>query len=866
MLNMTLILSAEGRFSFSFPVLREHKSFISMIRTFFFLFVMLSLGLTLGAQTTTPIIDYTDDPKSFEIGGIKLEGATYSDANTLIAVTGLRVGGKITLPGEDISRALKSLWKLKLFADVQILEEKRIGDIVFLLITVVERPRFARHTFRGVKKSYHDDLNEIVNKYLIKGTIISENSLASCRQALGEYFIEKGYLDVKVTVEEEADDHLVHAVKLAFNIDRGKKIRIASITFSGNDHVKPAKLRKQMKETKHRWKIFTASKLIRPKYEEDKKKVIAYYNTLGYRDSRILRDSVWRDKNGRVRIHMDISEGNVYYFRNITWRGNYIFDEATLSRVLGIEKGDIYNEEQLQSRLTFSMEGRDVSSLYMDDGYLFFQATPVEVAIDGDSIDLELRLYEGPQATIDRVTINGNDRTHEHVIRRELRTVPGAKFSRSDIIRSQRQIINLGYFNQEALGINRPVNPQRGTVDIEYTVEEKPADQLELSAGWGGVNQGVIGTLGVSFNNFSMRNIFHPEAWHPLPQGDGQRLSLRAQRGSRFFQSYNASFTEPWLGGKKPRNFTVAAFFNSVSNGLTRSAESYSGLDILNITASLGTRLQWPDDNFVFTSALSLQTLNLNNYSRFFLDDGSTISTGSYNNLHVKLTLARNSIVDPTFPRSGSLVQLTAQITPPYSLFQPDKDYSSLSSQEKFRFLEYHKIRATAEWYTPLVGKLTLRTAAKFGFLGNYNSKIGTVPFERFEVGGAGLANQGAFFIGNELISSRGYDVADLPANNQGYGTVFNKYTMELRYPISLNPASTIFVLGFVEGTNSWRTFREYSPFDLKRSAGLGLRVFLPMFGLLGFDYGFGFDKNLRPGSKWSEYGQFNFIIGFEPD
>lgn len=855
-----------GRF-WAFPSVLS-KSLISFPRMRLFLTgsIFFWLLTTLTAQVDPPVMDYTEDPRSYEIGGIRVEGATYSDEATLIAVSGLRVGGKVTLPGEDISRALKALWKLKLFTDVQILEEKRIGDILFLVVKVAERPRFARHTFRKVKKSYHEDLNEIVNKYLLKGTIITENSLVSCQNALRQHFVDKGFLDASVTVEEEPDPQLINAVRLAFTIERGDKVRIAAITFSGNDHVKPAKLRKQMKETKHRWKLFSSSKLIQAKYEEDKLKVIQYYNTLGYRDAQIVRDSVWRDENGRVRIHMDITEGNVYYFRNITWRGNYIFDEATLNRVLQIDKGEIYNEELLRSRLTFSMDGRDVSSLYMDDGYLFFQANPVEVAIDGDSIDLEIRLYEGPQATIDRVIIQGNDRTHEHVVRRELRTVPGGKFSRSDIIRSQRQIINLGYFNQENLGINTPVNPQRGTVDIEYTVEEKPADQLELSAGWGGLNQGLIGTLGVSFNNFSMRNIFNPEAWHPLPQGDGQRFSIRAQRGSRFFQSYNMSFTEPWLGGKKPRNFTVAAFFNSVGNGLSRRAAGYSGLDIFNLTASIGTRLRWPDDNFVFTTALNFQTLDLNNYSRFFLDDGSTIDAGSFNNFHVKLTLARNSIVDPTFPRSGSLVQLSAQLTPPYSMFSPGKDYGELSAREKFRWLEYHKIRATAEWYTPLVEKLTLRTAAKFGFLGNYNSRIGTIPFERFELGGAGLANQGAFFIGNELISMRGYEVGDLPANNRGYGAVFNKFTMEVRYPISLNPASTIFVLAFAEGGNSWRSFREYSPFDLRRSAGAGLRVFLPMFGLLGFDYGFGIDKNLPAGSKLTSYGQFNFIIGFEPD
>ena len=439
-----------------------------------------------NAQEDLKTIDYTDDPKELEVGGIRITGANNTDANALTAVSGLRVGSKITLPGDHISRALKALWKLKLFTDVQIVEEKRIGDVIFLEIIVTERARFARHTFRGVKKSHHDDLNEIVNKYLVKGTIITENNRVSCQNALKEYYIEKGYLDTKVDVLEEKDEQLVNAIKLIFDIDRGDRIKIAKISFDGNTAIKDRKLRKQMKETKHRWKIFTSSKLIADEYEADKLKIIAYYNSQGYRDARIIQDSVWRDKHGRVRIHMDIFEGNIYYFRNITWRGNYIYDNATLTRVLQISKGDVFNSELLDSRLTFSMDGADVSSLYMDDGYLFFQADPVETSIVGDSIDLEMRIFEGPQATIDKVVINGNDRTHEHVIRREVFTRPGQKFSRSDIIRSQRQIIGLGYFNQETLGIDTPVNPDRGTVDIIYTVEEKPSDQLELSAGWGG--------------------------------------------------------------------------------------------------------------------------------------------------------------------------------------------------------------------------------------------------------------------------------------------------------------------------------------------------------------------------------------------
>ena len=816
----------------------------------------------------TGIFDYSE-PKDYEIGGVTVVGANYSDDNAIISIAGFKVGDKIRVPGNAIGKAIKSLWKLRLFTDVQIYKTKTIGDVLFLEIAVQERPRLSRHSFKGAKKSNHDDLNEEVNKHLLKGGIITENVKLNAKEAIEDYYVGKGFLDAKVSIDEIPDNKKVNSVRLVFNIDRGERIKIKDISFTGNQNAKSRKLRNLLENTRRKKRIFASSKLIQADYKEDKKKIIAYYNTIGFRDARILGDSIWRNDKGELMVNINIEEGNRYFFRNISWKGNSIYDTQTLTDVLGIGKGEVYNQELLETRLRFSQDGRDVSTLYMDNGYLFFQVDPIEVAIVEDSIDLEIRIFEGPQATIDKVVIKGNDRTHEHVIRRELRTRPGQKFSRSDIIRSQREIINLGYFNPEALGIDTPVNPQRGTVDIVYDVEEKPSDQLELSAGWGG-NRRVIGTLGVSFNNFSLRNIFKKETWSPLPQGDGQRLSLRAQTNGQFYQSYNISFTEPWLGGKKPTSFTVAGFYNRFAFG-QKNTSSYQRFDIWQGSLSLGTRLKWPDDNFISSTQLNIQTLTLNNWLQglFRTDNGDVVASGRFNNFSIKQTIARSSINDPIFPRNGSKLQLEGQFTLPYSLFN-NKDYSDLPPEEKFQYLEYHKWRFTAEWYSQIVGKLTLKAAAKIGILGFYNRDIGTSPFERFQLGGDGINNQQFGFAGVDIISMRGYEIEDLPANANPNGggsvatPVFDKFTLELRYPLSLNPSSTIYVLAFVEGGNSWRSIRDFNPFEVKRSTGLGLRVFLPMFGVLGFDYGIGFDK---PGPKTFEnMGNFNIVLGFEPE
>ena len=850
--------------------IQKRRACLSVRGAMFALSILFSGVLHAQQVDSMEIMDYSN-PKEYEIGGVRVVGNLYSDANAVSSISGLKVGSTIQIPGPEIPRALRALWKLRLYTDVRIVKEKTIGDVVFLEIRVQERPRLSNHTYEGVSKGHQDDLNEEISIFVSKGGIVTDNLKVGSCNAIERYFAGKGYHDAKATVREEPDTSRMNSVRLVFEVDRGERVKISDIDIVGNVQVKDDKLVRKMKKTKEKTRIFASSKLIQSDYEKDKQELIKYYNTIGYRDARILGDSIWRDEKGFLRLALKVNEGNPYYFRKLIWKGNSIYDTSTLNQVLGIKTGDIYNQELLDTRLKFSQEGRDVSTLYMDNGYLFFQVTPVEVAIEGDSIDLELRIFEGPQASIDKVVVTGNDRTHEHVIRRELRTLPAEKFSRSDIIRSQREIVNLGYFNQENLGINTPVNPERGTVDIEYDVEEKPSDQLELSAGWGGFRR-VIGTLGVSFNNFSTRNIFNKSAWRPLPMGDGQRVSIRGQTNGDFFQSYNVSFTEPWLGGRKPNSFSVAGFYNRFAYGYFLSPnDEKQSFNILQGSISLGTRLKWPDDNFVSSTAINLQTLRLDNWTQglFTSSDGTVVSQGDYFNYSIRQTLSRSTVSDPIFPKSGSNISLAVQLTPPYSLFNPGKDYSELSVQQRFRFLEYHKWQIDADWFATLTGKFVLKAAAKIGMLGYYNKSIGTAPFERFQLGGDGINNRQFGFAGVDIISMRGYEINQIEANLSASGStiatpIFSKYTVELRYPLSLNPSSSIYLLTFMQGGNAWRSFRDFNPFDLKRSAGFGMRVFLPMFGVLGFDYGIGFDK---PGERSiRNLGDFNIVLGFEPE
>lgn len=832
--------------------------------------MLLPMSLLAQNRDSLAVADYST-PANFEIGGVRVTGAQFSDANAITSISGLKVGDKIRIPGPIVPKAIKALLHLRLFTNVQIIQEKTIGDVIFLEIQVQERPRLSLYSYKGVGKGQHETLNEIVNQHITKGGIVTDNMKSNASRALEKNFIKKGWLDVNVDVKETPDTARLNSVKLLFDINLEDKVKIKDISFVGVTNVKEKKLLKKMDKTKEKKRFLAGSKFIGDEYEGDKKDVIKYFNTVGYRDARIIGDSIWRDDKGDMHIQLKVNEGNRYYFRNIAWKGNSIYDNETLDQVLGIKKGDIYNQELLENRLRFSQDSRDVSTLYMDNGYLFFNVDPTEVSVTGDSIDLELRIFEGPQATIDKVIIKGNDRTHEHVIRRELRTLPGEKFSRSEIIRSQRQILALNYFNPEKLDIQTPVNAERGTVDIQYVVEERPADQLELSAGWGGARR-VIGTLGVSFNNFSMRNVFNKESWRPLPTGDGQRLSIRAQTNGQFYQSYNVSFTEPWLGGHKPNSFTMGGFFNRFAYPLLGGGSQ--SLNITQGSVSLGTRLKWPDDNFVSSTAVNIQSLKLNQWTQglFRTDQGEIVSTGTFNNFSIRQNFTRSTVNDPTFPKDGSNISLVVQATPPYSLFNPNKEYGELSANDRFRFLEYHKWKFDFDWYTTITGKLVLKTSSRIGILGYYNKKIGTSPFERFQVGGDGLNNQQFGFQGVDIVSARGYEIADFENNADPSGSgqtptpIFNKFTLELRYPLSLNPSSTIYVHTFMQGVNTWKSLRDYNPFDLKRSVGMGLRVFLPMFGILGFDYGLGFDKPGATNLFSKGVANFNIVLGFEPE
>ncbi len=845
------------------------------------------------------IFDYSN-PGQFTIGGVEIIGAENRDRNAIKSITGLREGETIEIPGDDIPNAIKALWRLRLFEDVEINQTKvEEGNIIFLEIIITERPTLSRYAFRGIKKLYHDDLNETLEDVITKGSIVTEDMKDLASNKIKEFFIEKGFLDTEVDIIEEMDENVDNSVKLIFEVAKNERLKIARIDFFENVIASDAKLRRKMKNIKKKNTILKKSRYIKKEYKEDKASVLNFYRTLGYRDAKFTRDTMYTNVAGELVIILTIDEGEQYTFGDITWQGNTIYTDDQLTTILGIKKGEVFNPEELEKRLRFSLDGRDISSLYLDDGYLFFDISPTEVAVHPDrTIDMRMAIYEGPQATIEDVIIKGNDRTHEHVIRRSLRTKPGEKFSRSDIIRSQRELTNLGYFNQETMDIQPKVNPERGTVDIEYNLEERPSDQLELSAGYGGVSR-LIGTLGMTFNNFSLNNISDRSTWSPLPQGDGQRLSLRAQSNGQLFRSLNASFTEPWLGGKKPNSFTAGVVFS----GFDYSGFDQGELGIWRGFVGLGSQLKWPDDYFSSSSTLTVERIDMENYtaaiSNFVVNQNNRdvpVESGIFWNISVRQVISRSTILQPLYPRGGSRISLAAQFTLPYSSFR-DQAFTPLTPQEvqeviqeqrdrrgsgyiptdddilnwrsqaeaarKFKLLEYHKWRFDAEWYYNIVDKLVFATNAKIGILGFYDEAIGFSPFERFELGGDGLNNQQVGITGKDIIKLRGYNEdTDFPINNQGGATIFNKFAMELRYPISLNPSSTIYGLVFVEGGNSFIGFDNYNPFNLKRSVGGGLRVFLPMFGLLGFDYGWGFDK-VNTGNG---FGEFQIIIGFEPD
>ncbi len=814
-------------------------------------------------------IDYSE-PKEYEIGGVTISGVKYLDQNVLLYLTGLEIGNVITIPGEDITDAIEILWEQGLFSDVEIKLTKVIDNRAFIDIYLVERPRLSRFSFTGIKKSEADDIRDLIK--LVKGTQVTENVIMRSKKYINDYFIDKGFGNVQVEVRQEEDSVVANSLILTFDVVKNEKVKINEIIFTGNDNLvhekkfydfymsdkeaADAKLRRQMKETKRkRWyNVFKPSKLIPEEFETDKGNIIAKYNELGYRDARIVSDSVIVNPDNTINLYIGIEEGQKYYFRDITWLGNTKYSSEFLSQVLGIRKGDVYNNTVLEEKLLYDPVG--VMSVYQDNGYLFSNVSPVEVLVENDSIDIEMRVYEGKQARVNRVTITGNTRTNDHVVMREVRTRPGALYKRSEVQRTIRELAQLGYFDPEKLNVDFQPNPVDGTVDLEYIVEEKPSDQIELSGGWGAGM--VVGTLGLSFNNFSLKNIFNPKAYRPLPTGDGQRLSVRAQASGLYYQSYSFSFVEPWFGGKKPNSLTTSIYHSRISYPSATDANLSSDFNVTGAAIGLGQRLRVPDDYFTLYNEVGYKFYDLQNYNNFIYTDGYS------NNISVKSVIGRHSSgPNPIFPTTGSTFSLSVELTPPYSLFNNKVYTDDMAAQDRYKWIEYHKYKFSGQWFTTLFGAqdgssraLVLMTSFEFGMLGMYSKDVGPSPFEGFQLGGDGLTGYNMY--GLENIKLRGYGNNSLtPANG---GNIYDKFTIELRYPLSLNPTATLYAIGFLEAGNAWYRSDNFDPFDMKRAAGVGVRIYMPMIGMLGVDWGYGFDD--IPGTTGQNGSQFAFVIG----
>jgi outer membrane protein insertion porin family len=871
-------------------------------------------------QSTSPpvsenALNYAN-PAEYLLGGIEVEGLKVLDKNAIISLTGLRIGDKVKIPGDQISNAVRKLWKHGLVGDASIEIAKVENGSVFLILRLTERPRLSDFYFTGISKGRQSGLKEDLT--LIKGKIVNDAMIRNAELTVKKYFVKKGFLNTQVKIIPVADTLNRGNVRLRIDVDLKQKVRIHAINFEGNENISSTTLKHKLKKTHeyarltlHRavlgavlgfkpryvrdvldssyqmsWRnlkefvnqhvklnFFNGSKFIASEFEEDKLKLIDFYNSQGYRDAEILSDTIINYDARSIDINFRVSEGRKYYFRNISWTGNFIHSAATLNKVLDINKGDVYNKEMLEKKTTFNPKGADVSGLYMDDGYLFFRVVPVEVAVEGDSIDVEMRIFEGDQAIIDEVIISGNERTSDHVIRRELSTIPGQKFRRSDLIRTQQQLSQMGFFNPQKIDQDIRPNPADGTVDIEWKLEEQSNDQIELSGGWGGYF-GFVGTLGVSFNNFSVRNIPHFEKWKPLPVGDGQRLSLRAQANGRSFQSYSFSFTEPWLGGHKPNSFTV-----SLNHSISRLASGNfefndnQSLKQSGMTLGLGRRLEWPDNYFTLVNSLGILVYNYKNY----FGSSSLPAEGRTYDLSLETTLARNSIDNPMYPTSGSSLSLSLKLTPPFSSWRDPAYVYDIN--EKYKWVEMHKWMFDAKFYIKLLGSskpngrsLVLETKAHFGLIGSYNQTLGAGPFGRFLVGGDGLAGGfNSFVLGQEIIGLRGYEnnkvTPPLYAKRGSQsvtgiegGVVYNKFGMELRYPVSTGQAATIYGFLFTEAGNNWDNYYEFNPFKLYKSAGVGARIFMPAFGLIGLNWGYGFDT-LQNDTKRSG-AHFHFTIG----
>ena len=830
-----------------------------------YLIPFLILNLNLLAQNNQ-IIDYSS-PKKYEIGGVTVTGVQNLNKNTLLEISGLKVGEEITIPSDKISSAIKNLWKQGLFSDVDILIEKIIDDIIFLNINIKEQNRLSKFKFKGkISKSDINSLKEELN--ITRGDILTKNLINNSVNKIKEYFINKGFYKISVNYLVSPDTLKNNYKNLTFTINKGKKVKIKNIIINGRKKIFNTKqnlifkkdsiyaisdfqIRKSMKETKKKnaWRFYKASKFIQQNFINDKKNIIKKYNEIGYRDARITYDTVYLNQDNTLTIEMNISEGEKYNFGKISFTGNTVYTNEQLNQTLAIKSGDVFDQSILDMRLFGSGEGNDLSSLYLDDGYLFFNATPVETSVKNKKIDLEIRIYEGKQARINKVNVKGNTKTNDHVIMRELRTRPGDLFKRSDIMRSQRELAQMQYFDPEAFDVKIDPDPVKNEVNITYILEEKSSDQIQLQGGWGAGR--IVGQLGFTFNNFSTRNVLKKDKWDPLPSGDGQKFNISASSNGIYYQQYRMSFLEPWLGGKKPNSLSISLYKSISSNG--QSGDARQAIELTGLTLGLGKRLKFPDDYFTIYNGINFQKYELINSQTFF-----TFNNGYSNNISYDIRLGRNSVDQLIFPRRGSDFLLSLKLTPPYSLINKTDDYSSVSDQEKYKWIEFYKWNFKSSWFSAFTDKLVLATKIEMGLLGAYNNDLGIAPFERFYVGGDGLSGMGMVYDGRELISLRGYN--NNTVSPQTGATIYNKYTTEIRYAISLNPSSTVYALGFLEAGNAWDKFDNFNPFTMKRSAGFGVRIMLPMIGMMGLDYGWGLDElPLHPNANG---GQFHFSMG----
>jgi len=812
------------------------------------------------------------EPKDYVIAGVRVSGTEYLDGDVLVTISKLVVGQYIEVPSEATANVVKTLMSQNLFDDVQLYAERIENENIYLEIRVQERPRLTRIDINGLKKTESEEIHKRLNTSA--GKIVNENLLKTTQATIQKFLREKSYLYPEIKIRTEKDTAQTNNEIVIVDVDKKKKIKVHGVRFTGSEAFSDKQLRKFLKGVKpRRWfRIFGPGKFKEDKYEEAKVNLIAKMQDKGYRDAQILSDSVVRYDNNEVDIYVDLYEGPKYFVGNIEWSGNSKYTDSVLNIILGIEKGDIYSEEKLTTKLSGpSRNSDDISALYQNDGYLTFNVQPIIKRIYNDTIDLEVVLNEGKQFTINNVIVKGNDVTNDRVVLRSIYTKPGQKFSREMLMRSVREVSQLGMFDEQKINpVPTNLNYEEGTTDLEYTVVEKPSDQVELSGGYGAGQ--VIGTLGLTFNNFSTSNLFKKDAWKPLPRGDGQKLSIRGQTSGKRYQSYSFSFSEPWLGGKKPIYFGLSAYTSNSSYGgfnyytgeqMVKDSE-LNRIWMTGVTATLGKRLQWPDPYFQINTSLSFQRYKLQNYGNYFL-----FSDGTAFNINLTQEISRNTIDAPIYPTSGSNIKFSVQLTPPYSLWN-DIDYETAEDNVKYKWTEYHKWKLDAQWYAKIAGKLVLKTQAQFGYLGNYTNKTPTSTFERFKLGGDGM--QGFDFLqGSEIIAMRGYANGTIIPESTGNrmeniainsgSPIYAKYQLELRHPVMLNDQATVFVLAFAEAGNTWNRFSEVNPLKMRRAAGVGARIFLPIFGMLGIDYGHAFDPipGIQP-SNWKQNFTFSII------